>query len=53
MQSTAFAPHEMAQEVPGPEPGADGNLCLLALDGGGVRGLSELYILKRVMEGID
>jgi patatin-like phospholipase/acyl hydrolase len=28
-------------------------LCLLSLDGGGVRGLSTLYILKRVMEAID
>ena len=28
-------------------------LCLLALDGGGVRGLSSLYILKHLMELID
>ncbi|TVY60674.1 Calcium-independent phospholipase A2-gamma [Lachnellula suecica] len=28
-------------------------LCLLALDGGGVRGLSSLYILKQLMESID
>lgn len=28
-------------------------LCLLALDGGGVRGLSILLILKHLMEGID
>lgn len=28
-------------------------LCLLSLDGGGVRGLSTLRILKRVMEAID
>ncbi|KAJ5585584.1 uncharacterized protein N7459_005384 [Penicillium hispanicum] len=29
------------------------DLCLLVLDGGGVRGLSMLLILKRLMEGID
>jgi patatin-like phospholipase/acyl hydrolase len=28
-------------------------LCLLALDGGGVRGLSSLYILKQLMESIN
>jgi patatin-like phospholipase/acyl hydrolase len=29
------------------------NLKLLCLDGGGVRGLSSLYILQRLMESID
>lgn len=29
------------------------NLCLLSLDGGGVRGLSSLAILKRLMETIN
>ena len=29
------------------------DLCLLSLDGGGVRGLSSLYILKLLMEQID
>ena len=28
-------------------------LCLLALDGGGVRGLSTLQILKQLMETVD
>ena len=28
-------------------------LCLLSLDGGGVRGLASLLILKRIMESID
>jgi len=31
----------------------DNSLRLLALDGGGVRGLSTLLILKRLMEMID
>jgi patatin-like phospholipase/acyl hydrolase len=29
------------------------DLCLLALDGGGVRGLSTLLILQQLMEAID
>jgi patatin-like phospholipase/acyl hydrolase len=33
--------------------GGDGELCLLSLDGGGVRGLSSLLILKRLMEQIN
>jgi patatin-like phospholipase/acyl hydrolase len=28
-------------------------LNLLSLDGGGIRGLSSLYILKRLMEAVD
>lgn len=31
----------------------DQDLCLLALDGGGVRGLSALIILQQLMETID
>lgn len=33
--------------------GTSHELCLLSLDGGGVRGLSTLLILKRLMEAID
>ena len=32
-----------------PNPLEDTGLCLLSLDGGGVRGLSTLYILKQLM----
>lgn len=28
-------------------------LCLLSLDGGGVRGLSTLFILKRIMDQLN
>ncbi|KAF2148035.1 phospholipase, patatin family protein [Myriangium duriaei CBS 260.36] len=41
---------------PGDLPSAptDGKrLCLLSLDGGGVRGLSSLYILKRIMDELN
>ena len=34
-----------------PNPLDTTGLCLLSLDGGGVRGLSILYILKSIMEG--
>jgi patatin-like phospholipase/acyl hydrolase len=30
-----------------------GGLCLLSLDGGGVRGLSSLYVLKGVMDRLN
>lgn len=53
MQSTSFAPDGTAQTTSTPSGDDDGDICLLELDGGGVRGLSELYILKRVMDGID
>ncbi|KAJ5298955.1 uncharacterized protein N7443_007075 [Penicillium atrosanguineum] len=42
---------KMATSTGGSAPKKD--LCLLVLDGGGVRGLSMLLILKRLMEGID
>jgi patatin-like phospholipase/acyl hydrolase len=29
------------------------DLCLLSIDGGGVRGLSSLHILKQLMEIVD
>ncbi|EMT74141.1 Calcium-independent phospholipase A2-gamma [Fusarium odoratissimum] len=28
-------------------------ICMLSLDGGGVRGLSSLYVLKRIMDGLN
>lgn len=34
-------------------PGSKRDLCLLSLDGGGVRGLSSLLILQKLMESID
>ena len=36
-----------------PTPLDTTGLCLLALDGGGVRGLSTLYILKSVMDRLN
>ena len=32
---------------------AERKICLLSLDGGGARGLSELYILKELMRVIN
>ena len=36
-----------------PNPLDDTGLCLLSLDGGGVRGLSTLYILKSIMDRLN
>lgn len=36
-----------------PNPVDDTGLCLLSLDGGGVRGLSTLYVLKSIMERLN
>lgn len=36
-----------------PNPLDTTGLCLLSLDGGGVRGLSTLYILKRIMDRLN
>jgi hypothetical protein len=36
-----------------PNPLDKDGLCLLSLDGGGVRGISSLYILKNVMEELN
>jgi patatin-like phospholipase/acyl hydrolase len=36
-----------------PNPLDTTGLCLLALDGGGVRGLSTLYILKSIMDRLN
>ncbi|KAJ5157873.1 uncharacterized protein N7482_008973 [Penicillium canariense] len=39
----------MTNDSAGPNPIDANGLCLLSLDGGGVRGLSTLYILQRIM----
>lgn len=36
-----------------PHPIDTKGLCLLSLDGGGVRGLSTLFILKNIMNGVN
>jgi len=36
-----------------PNPINSTGLCLLSLDGGGVRGLSTLYILKSIMDRLN
>lgn len=36
-----------------PNPVDSTGLCLLSLDGGGVRGLSALYILKNIMDRLN
>jgi patatin-like phospholipase/acyl hydrolase len=36
-----------------PNPLNSTGLCLLSLDGGGVRGLSTLYILKSIMDRLN
>ena len=36
-----------------PNPVDTTGLCLLSLDGGGVRGLSTLYILKSIMDRLN
>lgn len=35
------------------ESAGDKRLCLLSLDGGGVRGLSTLYILRKIMVKVN
>jgi len=42
-----------AQRNDEPNPLDSTGLCLLSLDGGGVRGLSTLYILKSVMDRLN
>ena len=36
-----------------PDPLDSTGLCLLSLDGGGIRGLSTLYILKSIMDRLN
>jgi patatin-like phospholipase/acyl hydrolase len=42
-----------AQRNKEPNPLDSTGLCLLSLDGGGVRGLSTLYILKSIMDQLN
>jgi patatin-like phospholipase/acyl hydrolase len=42
-----------AQRDDEPNPLDSTGLCLLSLDGGGVRGLSTLYILKSIMDRLN
>lgn len=42
-----------AQRNEEPNPLDSTGLCLLSLDGGGVRGLSTLYILKSIMDRLN
>lgn len=47
----------MQKEAPAyggePHPVDTTGLCLLSIDGGGVRGLSSLYILKSIMDRLN
>lgn len=42
-----------AQRNDEPNPLDSTGLCLLSLDGGGVRGLSTLYVLKSIMDQLN
>ena len=46
-------PSQVPAFVHGPNPLDTGGLCLLSLDGGGVRGLSTLYVLKMLMNRLN
>lgn len=50
MQQTAS---ESVQSAAESNPVDHDGLCLLSLDGGGVRGLSTLYILKSIMDQLN
>jgi len=43
--------NEHNPKLPGPSLLDEEGICMLSLDGGGVRGLSSLYVLKRIMDG--
>jgi len=45
-------PHDFVQQAARPRRGARRKTCLLFLDGGGIRGISTLKILQRLMEQI-
>jgi len=58
MSATPSAATTMEQEATlehggEPNPVDTTGLCLLSLDGGGVRGLSTLYILKSIMDRLN
>lgn len=48
-----MAQRHAAQHGRNPNPLDTTGLCLLSLDGGGVRGLSTLYILKNIMDRLN
>jgi patatin-like phospholipase/acyl hydrolase len=44
---------EQAAMAGGPSPLDESGLCMLSFDGGGVRGLSSLYILDHIMRNLN
>jgi patatin-like phospholipase/acyl hydrolase len=51
--ATRLATQHGGEPDPNPNPLDTTGLCLLSLDGGGVRGLSSLYILKGLMARLN
>jgi patatin-like phospholipase/acyl hydrolase len=51
--ATRLATQHGGDPNPSPSPLDTTGLCLLSLDGGGVRGLSSLYILKGLMARLN
>lgn len=44
---------QLQEPIMAGSPGQPNKLCLLSLDGGGVRGLSSLHILRKVMVRVN